>query len=160
MSEVVLTELNTTKIEFTVYGQPQSAGSKRAFPFRKRNGGLGVAVSDDNPKSAGWKDLVAAAAQQHRPRKLIEGPISVLFSFVRVRPGGHFNTKGKLNKKGRAALRPTTKPDVLKLARAVEDALTGIVWKDDAQIVDESLEKIWGDAPCVRVVVESIPNEF
>lgn len=33
-------------------------------------------------------------------------------------------------------------PDVLKLARGVEDALTGIVWRDDAQIVNESLSKV------------------
>ena len=37
-------------------------------------------------------------------------------------------------------------PDVLKLARGVEDALTGIVWRDDAQIVNESLNKVVGAA--------------
>jgi predicted short-subunit dehydrogenase-like oxidoreductase (DUF2520 family) len=42
---------------------------------------------------------------------------------------------------------------VLKLARGVEDALTGIVWRDDAQIVVEHLEKRYGSpARCeVRV---------
>jgi Holliday junction resolvase RusA-like endonuclease len=43
------------------------------------------------------------------------------------------------------------KPDVLKLARAVEDALTGILYRDDAQIVTEVLRKRYGDPPRVEI---------
>jgi hypothetical protein len=33
----------------------------------------------------------------------------------------------------------------LKLARAAEDALTGVLWLDDSQIVDERISKAYGD---------------
>ena len=37
----------------------------------------------------------------------------------------------------------TSKPDVGKTARAVEDALTGIAWVDDSQVVTSIAGKIW-----------------
>ncbi len=144
------------RIEFTVHGQPQPAGSKRGFAFKRQNGSTGVAISDANPKSGEWKRYVKLAASSNRPDGLILGPVSVSFKFVRVRPGGHFNSKGELNKAGREKPYPISKPDALKLARGVEDALTGVIWQDDAQIVEEHLSKVWGEAPGVRVVIETL----
>ena len=42
---------------------------------------------------------------------------------------------------------------LLKLTRAVEDALTGLVWRDDAQVVDEVLSKRYGAPERVEVRV-------
>jgi Holliday junction resolvase RusA-like endonuclease len=36
---------------------------------------------------------------------------------------------------------PTNPPDATKLLRSTEDALTGIVWKDDKLIVDQLVSK-------------------
>ena len=143
-------------IQFTVYGLAQPAGSKRAFPFKRRNGTTGVAVSDANPKSKEWKTLVAFAAQQHRPPQPLTGAVAVTFTFIRPRPASHFNSKGALNASGHRAPWPTTKPDALKLARGVEDALTGIIWQDDSQIVDERLIKRWGESACVVVTIHEL----
>lgn len=130
------------EIEFHVPGKPEPAGSKRAFPFKRKNGKLGVAVSDDNPEARPWKGAVAyfgkVAVRKAGRRDLLAGPLEVAFVFHLVRPRGHYGKKGVLPS---APPQPITKPDVLKLARAVEDALTGIVWRDDAQIVVELLEK-------------------
>lgn len=146
------------RIEFTVYGEAQPAGSKRGFAFKRKNGSTGVAISDANPKSAEWKRYVKLAASNHRPDKLIEGPVALTLAFVRKRPAGHFNTKGLLNKQGLAKPFPISAPDALKLARGVEDALTGVIWVDDAQIVEEHLTKKWGDAPGVYVVIEELTS--
>ena len=146
-------------ISFTVTGQSQPAGSKRAFPFHKRDGSLGVSVSDDNPKSKGWKELVAFYARQAYDGPLLDGPLSVTFVFYRPRPKGHFNTKGALNKKGRDSSAPTTKPDVLKLARGVEDAISGIIWRDDAIIVDEFLSKRYGEPARCEITIEEIVDQ-
>lgn len=152
-------------ITFSVFGKPQSAGSKRAFvptnkstgqPFRRADGGVVVSVVDDNAKSKDWKRLVASVAQHYRPARLIEGPVKLTLTFQRERNKGHFNSKGQLNKAGLATPYPIAKPDVLKLARGVEDALTGVIWKDDSQIVVEHLFKVWGDAPCVTIEIEEI----
>jgi Holliday junction resolvase RusA-like endonuclease len=40
----------------------------------------------------------------------------------------------------------------------VEDALTGIVWEDDSQIIDERLTKRYGTPAGVLIVVERIPD--
>ena len=153
------------RIEFTVYGHAQPAGSKQSFvplnkktgqPFRRANGGVVVSTVDANTKSKGWKQLVAFAAQRHRPDTPIEGPVRLTLKFYRQRPSGHFTKKGALSADGVRAPRPVTKPDVLKLARGVEDALTGVIWRDDAQIVEEILEKHWGETACVCVVVERV----
>ena len=81
------------------------------------------------------------------------GALRVSFTFYRPRPKGHFGAKGV---RPSAPRYPTTKPDVLKLARAVEDALTGVLWRDDAQIVAESIYKDYGEPARVVVTVEEI----
>lgn len=156
-------------IQFTVFGKAQPAGSKRAFALRRKGGALVlresgapvISVTDDNPDSKAWKQEVAKAALLSRSQqpghlaKIIEGPVAVSFYFYRPRPKGHMTSKGALSKSGRETPYPTSKPDVLKLARGVEDALTGVIWRDDAQIVDERLRKFWGDP--VRVVITVTP---
>lgn len=76
---------------------------------------------------------------------LLTGPLAVEFVFYRARPKGHFRT-GRLAHQLRpfAAPYPATRPDALKLARGVEDALQGVIYRDDAQIVEETLRKEYG----------------
>lgn len=141
------------KIAFTVHGVAQTAGSKRAFPFAKKSGGLGVRVTDDNAKSRDWKTLVALEAGRAYSGPLLDGALRLTLVFHRPRPKGHFGKRGLL---ASAAAYPTTKPDVLKLARAVEDALTGVIWRDDAQICQEILEKRYGESAMVDVLIELV----
>ena len=143
-------------VAFTVFGEAKPAGSKRAFAIRRNGVPTGqIAVTDDNPKSKGWKQDVASAARAAYDGPLLTGALRLTLKFVRVRPGGHYGA-ASLNKKGRETPWPITKPDVLKLARGVEDALTGIVWKDDAQICDERLLKEWGEPARVEIEIEPL----
>lgn len=48
-------------------------------------------------------------------------------------------------------LRPTKKPDFDNLAKIVCDALNGVAWHDDAQIVNAQVIKLYGVEPCVKV---------
>ena len=84
----------------------------------------------------------------------------VEFVFHRRRPKGHFGSGRNAGVvKASAPAHPTSRPDVLKLARAAEDALTGIVWHDDAAIVDERLRKVWGDREGCTVTVRLLSVE-
>ena len=158
-------------IEFTVYGLPQPAGSKRAFALRRRDGSLVtrpggspvINVTDANAKAKSWKNEVATAAQRaidgllHEPFELIRGPVELSLDFSFVRPSSHYGTgrnAGKL--KASAPKYHLQKPDVLKLTRAVEDALTKIVWYDDCQIVVEGIIKCWGANAGVTVRIQTL----
>lgn len=161
-------ESDRQRITFTVYGEAKPAGSKRAMPIyrngpggrelaRRANGSPMIAVVDDNPKSRDWKNAVASAAREAYSGPLLRGPIKLTLAFFRPRPKGHFGSNG-LNKNGRESPRPISKPDLLKLTRGVEDAITGVVWADDSQIVYEVLEKSWGEPARVEITIEEIAN--
>jgi Holliday junction resolvase RusA-like endonuclease len=45
--------------------------------------------------------------------------------------------------------------DIEKLVRAAHDAMTGIVWCDDSQVVELVARKAWG-GPGVRVMVAAL----
>lgn len=147
-----------SSIHFTVYGKAEPAGSKRGFAYKRKGGGTGVAISDANPKSRGWKNAVAAAAfEAFGKRELLRGPLAVSFVFFQTRPRSHYRTGHNHQVlKASAPKYPTGRPDVLKLSRAVEDALTGIVWHDDSQIVNEKLFKRYADQACVEIYVEKL----
>ena len=57
--------------------------------------------------------------------------------------------------KGRDAKRaePCVRPDVDKLSRALLDALTGIAYADDGQVVALSVQKVYSDQVRARVIV-------
>jgi Holliday junction resolvase RusA-like endonuclease len=133
-------------LRFFVYGIPKPGGSKRAFAFMRKKGPkagrLGVAVTDD--AGEGNKNWRASIAHTAGPlvKEIFTGSISLTVVFYMPRPKGHFGKRGLL---ASAPRRPAKKPDLLKLARCLEDALTGIAWKDDSQIVEEALNKIYAD---------------
>lgn len=72
-----------------------------------------------------WRVDVAWAAREHFPTPLA-GPVRLELGFVMPRP------KSTPKSKTPAAIK---RPDVDKLARAVLDAITGVVVADDSQVV-------------------------
>lgn len=136
---------------FVVYGKPEPAGSKRGFAFKRRNGSTGASVVDANPKAQGWKTLVGLAVQEAYKGELLSGPLQLELRFFAPRIKGHLRSNGQV--KDSAPPFPTSRPDVLKLARGVEDSLTGIIWRDDAQIVREILSKNYGSPARVEIKV-------
>ena len=134
-----------------VDGTPEPAGSKSAFPYRKGGGKLGVRVVDGNPKAKAWQRQVQRAAAEQYDGLMMTGPIHLSLHFVFARPKSHFSRGGKLKRD--APRQHTTKPDALKLARAVEDALTGVIYLDDAQIITEYITKRYGEYSRVLISV-------
>lgn len=123
-------------IELTVIGTPAPQGSKTRTRF---------GVRDDNPNTKPWRATVAAEAAVAWRRPLYTGPVAVTATFVFSRPKSHFGTG-----RNAAALKPSaplwcaTKPDADKLARAIGDALAGVVLRDDNQIVEWTIRKVYG----------------
>lgn len=129
--------------DFFVPGLPAPGGSKRGF----RVGNHISIVEAGGQKTKNWRAVVALAASATRAKLgggLLEGPVQATVMFYMPRPKGHFGSgtnSGKL--KALAPRFPISKPDTTKLWRSTEDACTGILWKDDAQVVDQHVRKVY-----------------
>lgn len=117
----------TDAVTFTVPGQP--------VPFAWRQRGRARYVPPRQKSAMHAIGLCARRAMAGRPP--LEGPLELSASFHRCRP----KRKGE----ARAPLPDTRKPDVTNLVKLLEDALTGIVFADDAQVVRISASK-WASA--------------
>ena len=117
---------------FTVKGEPQPKGSARAFV---RNGR--AIVTSDNPGVRRWEETIRFVLQDW-PHGILTGPVSLVMVFTLVRPAS-------VSPKRRPF--PTVRPDVDKLARAGLDAMSGVVFSDDAQVIEALVGKVYGDAP-------------
>lgn len=51
-------------------------------------------------------------------------------------------------------IRPTKKPDLDNVMKAIADALNGIAYVDDSQIVTAEVRKYYDDTPRVEVVID------
>ena len=128
------------EIRFTVLGRALPQGSKNAFKTGNR-----VVLVEASKGLKPWRSVVALEAKltmdEVQDQSLIEGAVAVeiLFQFV---PGKTVKRKDM-----------TTKPDVDKLSRAILDALTGVCWKDDSQVVELRVRKQYGVADLVRIAV-------
>jgi Holliday junction resolvase RusA-like endonuclease len=135
-------------ITFFVPGVPQPGGSKKGF-FNKKT--ARVQVSEANSKCAPWRAVVSQAAMEAvNGAGLLDGPLRMKLEFVVVRPKGHYGSKGL---RPAAPAFPTVRPDASKLARAAEDALTGIIWRDDSQVVTQLVTKRYGEQAGVTVTI-------
>jgi Holliday junction resolvase RusA-like endonuclease len=135
------------KITLRIPGKPQPGGSKRAFIPK---GWKRPVITDANPKAADWKRTVAIFAQTEG-MEILEGPLRATVTFYLARPQGHFGKRGLLPS---APPYPHKKPDCSKIWRSTEDALTGICYRDDAQIVDQHVRKVYAADGKTGAVIE------
>jgi crossover junction endodeoxyribonuclease RusA len=132
-------------ITFTVIGHAQPQGSTKAFNVPGKRYPV---VTSDNPNLNGWRHLVADEAQRHAAGGPMYGGVRVMLEFALQRPKS-------LPKRTSQHLK---KPDIDKLARAVLDALTGILYHDDSEVVRLDVTKRYAaptEAPSVRITVQS-----
>lgn len=137
-----------SEVSFTVYGVAQPAGSKTSGV---RNDGRRF-VRDSAKGSRPWKTQVAqAAGEAMNGDGLLDGPLELSVIFTVPRPKGHYGARGL---RPSAPAYPAVRPDVTKLLRAVEDACTGVVWRDDAQVVAQHAYKVYGEPASASVEVK------
>ena len=134
-----------SSITVRVDGNPAPGGSKRHIG----NGRMVDAGKNNRP----WRDTVAWNARDQYQGQPMAGPLAVVVTFTVPHLASHRRKDGTLKD---SIGQPTKRPDLTKLWRAVEDALTGILWIDDAQIVIQSVCKQYGPVPGVRVVVTQL----
>lgn len=106
-------------LELFVPGQPAPQGSKRHV-------GHGVLV-ESSRAVAPWRTTVAWHVAQAYAGSVLDVALAVDIEFVMRRP---------TSCPKRSTPPATKRPDLDKLARAVLDALSGVVWRDDSLIID------------------------
>lgn len=136
-------------INFFVPGTPAPQGSKKHV-------GNGVMIESSKHLKP-WRASVAWIAKQHT-KQPHAGPIKLDLEFVMPRPKSHYGTGRNAERiKPSAPDVHTQKPDIDKLVRAVLDAITGIAYIDDSQVVKVTARKHWphffGDRAGVYVIV-------
>jgi crossover junction endodeoxyribonuclease RusA len=126
--------------EFTVLGKTATKGSTRSF-LRGRK----VVTMADNRNLGSWTQAAKWAALQAGAR-VVKKPTAVSlcvnFDFLMPR-----SVRGRVEH--------TVKPDIDKLLRAVLDALTGICYEDDSQVMSVIAVKKYGPYEQCRVSVSS-----
>ena len=144
------------RVWFDVVGMPAPGGSKSAF--RHRSTGRIVVVDAGGKRNKDWRAAVAAAGREAmQGREMPAPPLMLTVLFKMPRPAAHLNSKGKLRRT--SPVLPIVRPDLTKLVRATEDALTGIAWADDSQIAEQWVARMYanpGDQPGARITVSSI----
>jgi Holliday junction resolvase RusA-like endonuclease len=117
-------------ITITVIGTPQPQGSKKFVGMSKA--GRGILV-EDNRRNKPWREAVVYAAMESKGR--IEGAVMLDIDFTLPRPKSAPKTR---------KVWPDKKPDIDKLIRSVNDALSAAgVWEDDARIVSLIARKLY-----------------
>lgn len=134
-------------ITFRVYGIPQTKGSTKAF---MRPGMRYPVVTNDNIKNKSWSQAVSSVAQmvkgQYAANTPLDGPLSIRLSFYLPRP----------KSAPRCVHYPTKRPDLDKMVRSVKDALTGVLYRDDSQVVHLNASKSYASDPGVEVTLEAL----
>lgn len=125
---------------FFVPGIPQAQGSIRAFAHKHTGK---VIATSTNKNLKGWRQTVALYARKFW-RAPATVPMQAVLQFYLPRP----KTVDRDS--------PSVKPDLDKLVRAVFDALTGIAYLDDAQVIKLEASKEYGIKPGVKILVLEI----
>lgn len=155
-------------VDFFVPGDPAPGGNKCALPIMRhgapvcRPSGRPIfnmveAKSDKGrERTRNWRANVAtfAAMAMNGQSLLVSESLYVECVFFLSRPKSHYRTgryAGELkpNQPGR----PTVKPDTLKLMRSTEDAMTGVVWRDDCQTGPMFIDRRYGEQTGARIAV-------
>lgn len=136
------------KYVFRIIGNPEA---KQSFRFTKK--GLRYKPKEFAAKENDIK--LQIKSQMPKGFKMIQSGVAIFYRFI-------FSYPQVIPKKKRAIERlfRNKKPDSDNLQKMVNDAIKGLVIRDDSQIVKWTGEKIYADEPCVEIEVIEIPEDL
>lgn len=105
----------------------------------------------DPPNTAKFKHELRALATEMYHEPPLEGEIYLKVAFYRKIQKSISKKEHARRTKGH--VRPIVKPDLSNYLKSFEDALNGVLWKDDAMIVHEEIDKYYSDEPRIEVEI-------
>lgn len=137
-----------TSIEIVLPGLPRGKARPR-FTVRGKHA---VAYTDKQTESfEGALRMAGSVAMSGKAP--LEGALSV--SMVAVFPVPASWSKTKRASALANQIRPVGKPDCDNILKTI-DALNGIVWRDDSQVVRAGISKIYGTSPELAITVSEV----
>jgi crossover junction endodeoxyribonuclease RusA len=124
---------------FTVWGIAAPQGSKRHV-------GKGVMLESSDRVRPWRQDVRFAALEERPPNWDMATPMRLDLVFWFPRPASHYGTRNGISYlKANAPIEPVSARigDIDKLQRAVFDALTGVAYLDDRQVVEVEARKAY-----------------
>lgn len=129
---------------FQIPGEPTGKGRPR---MTTRGGKLRSFTPE---KTVSYESLtIAAFRSAHGGGRLIESPVRVMLCCRFTMPASWSEKKRKAHRGDWCC----KKPDADNIAKAVCDALNGVLWRDDSQVASLVVEKLWADCGSVLVDV-------
>ena len=95
---------------------------------------------------------MAIAQMRNQKAEKIEGAVNMNIVYAFRRPQS-LSKKERNEIDGGKTVPKTTKPDIDNLTKAILDALNGIVWKDDAQVAQINIQKIWSAKDQIEIEI-------
>jgi len=135
------------KIQFTVPGKPM--GKQRARTLK-------TGRSYTPKETVNYETLVKQIYIMQNFSKQLEGAIQA--EITAYFPIPQSASKKKKEQMLSGEIRPITKPDLSNIVKIIEDALNGIAYRDDSQIVKVHAEKYYSDQPRVEVTIKEIQD--
>lgn len=139
-------------VNFVVPGAPVAKGRARSAIRH------GHVMHYTPEKTANYESLVRLAASRAMGHREPGGGSVELIVLLQV-PIPQSWSRKKREAALAGAIRPKTKPDCSNVLKAIEDAMNGIVYIDDAQIADVTVRKRYAAIPEAIVQVSEVSNE-
>lgn len=105
-------------------------------------------------KTVNYETLVRQLYIENYFGKKLEGPIKAVVTAYMYIPKSE--SKKRKRKMLKNEILPCKKPDWDNIGKIITDALNGLAYEDDKQIVDARVVKLYGDRPRVEVELEEI----
>jgi len=137
----------TFMVTFKVDGDP--VGKQRAR-YAKRGNFVQTYTPD---KTRNYESLIKEAAiQAMGSNEILETPVN-LYLYIRA-PIPQSYSKKRSEACLNGSEKPIKKPDASNVLKSVEDAMNGVVYKDDSQIVNIHVTKVYSSVPGVDICVK------
>ena len=137
------------RAKFCIHGDPQGKGRPR---FSTVCGHVHTRTPDETVL---YENLVKT---EYRQQVGVKFPDDAMLD---VRIFAYYPIPKSVSKRKRQAMlerkiRPTKKPDWDNVGKVICDSLNGIAYRDEAQVVDSMVRKLYGETPKVVVTIEEI----
>lgn len=144
------------EVRFVVYGEPQGKGRPRFGIRYSAQAGQAFVNVRTPEKTVAYENLIRIEYSiQTKNFRFDDGAMldMRILAFYGIPKS---TTKLRRAKMIDRVIRPTKKPDMDNVMKAIADSLNDVAYKDDTQIVDAQVRKFYSDIPRVEVLIREV----